>query len=175
MDVIALPGIQQMGASKLADTSVATDAVSSDRPIPDVREEIRRLIAAGWVEELVVRCDSQPDSLREVIEAGRLAGRKVRLISAAPVSQLPLARNRERWSSEIRDGDQTSVLLPHVGVRAWGLALKRLIDVVVAATPARLALAGPPADSRRCQAHNRRPDVLPMAGARRKRPAIRRI
>ena len=62
---------------------------------------------SGWVEELVVRCDSQPDSLREVIEAGRLAGRKVRLIPAAPVSKPPLARNRERWSSETRDGDQT--------------------------------------------------------------------
>jgi lipopolysaccharide/colanic/teichoic acid biosynthesis glycosyltransferase len=131
MDVIALPGIRQIGASKLADTSVATDAVNPDRHVMDVRDQIRRLIAAGWVEELVVRYESPPDSLREVIEAGRLAGRKVRLISSVPVSQLPLARNRERWSSQIRDGDQTWVLLPRQR-SVWGQTLKRVMDVVVA-------------------------------------------
>jgi lipopolysaccharide/colanic/teichoic acid biosynthesis glycosyltransferase len=107
--------------------------VTSDQVLIDVHEQIRRLVGAGWVEELVIRGEVSPELLSEVVQAGRVAGRKVKLVSDLTVDRLPLARAKERWRAESLSGDHSWVLDPPQRA-VWGSALKRLVDVVVAAT-----------------------------------------
>ena len=104
-----------------------------DQTPADVHEQIRRLVGGGWVEELLIRGDQSAELLRAIVEAGRLAGRSVRLVSMLPASSLPPARGRERWREGDLNGDHSWVLVPPRRP-GWALFPKRLLDVFVAAT-----------------------------------------
>jgi lipopolysaccharide/colanic/teichoic acid biosynthesis glycosyltransferase len=90
---------------------------------------VRTLVGSGWVEEVVVRGQGRADALRQVVDAARQTGRRVRLISSDPAVSLPAAQKGERWLSE-QDGDVTSwVLIPRQPA-TWQIALKRAVDIV---------------------------------------------
>jgi lipopolysaccharide/colanic/teichoic acid biosynthesis glycosyltransferase len=86
------------------------------------------LIGSGWVEEIEIRAD-QLDQIQAGIESGRLAGRRVRVVG--PVLQVApsSAADGERW---IRDHDAWVLTPPERS--PLKLAVKRLIDMVVAGT-----------------------------------------
>jgi len=93
---------------------------------------MRRLIGSGWVEELVLRGDNRPEIINTVVEAARASGRRVRMISSTALTELPAVISRERWSLEEDTERATWVLTPPQRQR-WQLAIKRLIDLGVAA------------------------------------------
>jgi lipopolysaccharide/colanic/teichoic acid biosynthesis glycosyltransferase len=103
------------------------------RPQSSLTEEMRNLIAAGWVEELVVRGEGDSETLAEAVEAGRSAGRRVRVTSPAPGALLPPALDREQWRKTEDATGQSWVLMPPQRAHLM-LAIKRLTDVAIAAT-----------------------------------------
>jgi lipopolysaccharide/colanic/teichoic acid biosynthesis glycosyltransferase len=133
IDVVAWPGRQQAGASPQGSNGAGTLAAGSRRPQSTFREEIRNLVGAGWVEELVVRGEGNPETVAAAVEAGRSTGRRVRVASATPLALLPPALDRERWRKTEDATGQSWVLVPPQRARLM-LAIKRLIDVAVGAT-----------------------------------------
>ena len=132
-ELTAVPGAQRSGVSRTRNTRWADVSALSDRLPANLLEEIRLTVGSGWVEELVLRGENRPAVLTAVVAAARACGRRVRLDSSAPLADLPQALNGECW---IRDEDTETlswVLTPPQRAR-WQLAVKRLIDLMVAAT-----------------------------------------
>ena len=145
-ELTALPGAHRSGVSRARNTRWADVSDLYDRVPENLFEEIRLKVGSGWVEELVIRGESRTAVLTAVVAAARSCGRIVRLDSSAPLASLPPALAGESW---IREEDTESlnwVLLQPQRTR-WQLGVKRLIDLVVAATllslllPALLAIA----------------------------------
>lgn len=126
IDLVALPGVPQPTSSWARRWAAAT-AQSDGTPI-GVDNDVRRLVSSGWVEEIVVRSDDPSRMLASAVDAGRLAGRRVRVESVVDVASLPPALAHERWA---RKGDSW-VLTPPRRPRLQ-LFLKRVIDIAGAA------------------------------------------
>lgn len=126
IDLIALPGVPQPTASATRRWTAAT-ARSEGTPLA-LGKDVRQLVGSGWVEEIVVRSDDPSQTLASAVDAGRLAGRRVRVESRAGVTELPPELAGERWT---RRGDSW-VLTPPLRPRLQ-LFLKRAIDVAGAA------------------------------------------
>lgn len=78
----------------------------------------------------MVRGD-RPEIINTVVEAGRASGRRVRLVSSTPLTDIPTALNGERWLLEEDTQRATWVLTPPQRAR-WQLAVKRLLDLAAA-------------------------------------------
>ena len=111
-----------------------------DRPPDDLLEEIRLTVGSGWVEELVVRGESHQARLGAIIAAARCCGRRVRVVACSPTVDLPAAFEDERW---IRDEDAEGLnwILKQNRRGRWQPAMKRVLDVTVAAALLILLLA----------------------------------
>jgi lipopolysaccharide/colanic/teichoic acid biosynthesis glycosyltransferase len=136
IDLIALPGVPQATHSRTRYARWSATTAQSDGTPASLGHDVRLLVGSGWAEEIVVRADERREALHAAVEAGRLAGRRVRIISPASMSELPEALPLERW---VRDQDAW-VLVPPRRSRMQ-LAVKRLIDIGGAAVL--LALLSP--------------------------------
>ena len=96
-----------------------------------VSERIRHLIGGGCIAELIVQAPIAPDVLDQVLDAGRQAGRPLRLIGPMSRNDLPSSLAGEVWVQQ-RKGSQLSWLLRRSGPSPWKLAIKRGVDVLVA-------------------------------------------
>jgi lipopolysaccharide/colanic/teichoic acid biosynthesis glycosyltransferase len=132
IEVTALPGVRLARRARAWNTRWAAVAAQPEGLPDNLRQEMRRLIGSGWVEELVLRGDNRPEIINTVVEAARASGRRVRMISSTPLTELPAVISRERWSLEEDTERATWVLTPPQRQR-WQLAIKRLIDLGVAA------------------------------------------
>lgn len=132
IELTALPGVRQTRGARAWNARWAAVAGQTDRLPDHLPEEVRRLLASGWVEELVVRGDTEAEMLGAVVEVARASGRKVRMISSAPLADLPSALNGESWA-RVEDTETASwVLTPRQRPRGK-LLIKRLLDLFVAA------------------------------------------
>jgi lipopolysaccharide/colanic/teichoic acid biosynthesis glycosyltransferase len=131
IELTALPGASRPSRAGARNSLEAAVAAQPDHRPGPLHEEVRRLVGSGWVEELVVRGDSSPETLNAVVEAARLSGRRVRLMCSAPLADLPQPVNGERW---IRNEDHGGswVLVPPQRSR-WRLLAKRALDIVASA------------------------------------------
>jgi lipopolysaccharide/colanic/teichoic acid biosynthesis glycosyltransferase len=102
---------------------------------------MRRLIGSGWVEEIEVHADD-PDQIQAAVDAGRLAGRRVKVAGSTELFEPARATAGERWTA----GDRAWLLIPTKRSKVE-MAVKRLIDAAVAAalllllSPALIAIA----------------------------------
>ncbi len=97
-----------------------------------VSELVRRLVGQGWVEEVLVEGDPSAECLGRVVDAARQAGRGVRLQGPSTHAQLPPALGGERWVRHDIDG-LPAWRLVQPRPPQWQLALKRALDVTLAA------------------------------------------
>ena len=97
--------------------------------LTSLEDDIRVLVGSGWVEEIVVNVDGQPEIATAAVQTARMVGRRLRLASPVARSELPAVLPRERW---IRDQDAW-LLVPPQRSRPK-LAMKRFIDIIVAST-----------------------------------------
>jgi lipopolysaccharide/colanic/teichoic acid biosynthesis glycosyltransferase len=132
IELTALPGVPPADRAEAPSPRWAAVAAQPDRVPDNLHEEVRLLVGSGWVEELVVRGESRSEMLNAVVDAARASGRRVRMVSSAPLTDLPPALNGERWLREEDTESATWVLTPPQRAR-WQLAIKRLGDLVVAA------------------------------------------
>ena len=172
IDLVALPGSQHIGRLRAENPPLPLSVVVTDQSATEVSEQIRRLVAAGWVRELLVRGDKDLSLLNKVVEAGRLSGRRFRVVSGLPLTSLPPAQGGEVWREESHEGSHSWVLLPPQRA-LWALAAKRLVDILgalvllIALLPVFLAIAlavkvsseGPVFYAWRVLGHNGRPFV----------------
>jgi lipopolysaccharide/colanic/teichoic acid biosynthesis glycosyltransferase len=93
-------------------------------------EEIREIVGGGWIEELQIVPPASAEAVRRVVEAGREAGRPVRLLGDVAASELPPARKGERWVWQRFHGQQ-SWLLRSARPALWARVGKRMVDIVV--------------------------------------------
>jgi lipopolysaccharide/colanic/teichoic acid biosynthesis glycosyltransferase len=133
IEVIALPGVRLASRAKSWNARWSAVVAQPDALPDNLGQEVRRMIASGWVEELMVRGDNRPEIINAVVEAARAAGRRVRMISSAPLAEAPSMLNGERWILEEDTENATWVLMPPQR-RRWQLAIKRILDLLVAAT-----------------------------------------
>jgi lipopolysaccharide/colanic/teichoic acid biosynthesis glycosyltransferase len=131
IEVTALPGVRLARRFRPWNARWAAVAAQPDRLPDNLHEEVRRLIGSGWVEELMVRGD-RPEVINTVVKAARASGRRVRMVSSAPLADFPAVLNGERWLLEEDTQSASWVLMPPQRAR-WQLAIKRLIDLVAAA------------------------------------------
>jgi lipopolysaccharide/colanic/teichoic acid biosynthesis glycosyltransferase len=94
-----------------------------------IDEQVRRVIGAGWVEELTIEAPRSPELLEEIVVAGRKAGRMICVLAADGELRLPAAAAREQWVRQTRDGRRAWILQPPRLNRA-ALIVKRLLDLV---------------------------------------------
>jgi lipopolysaccharide/colanic/teichoic acid biosynthesis glycosyltransferase len=94
-----------------------------------IAEQVRRIIGAGWVEELTIEAPGSAEHLEEIVVAGRKTGRKIRVLTPDGELRLPSAVERERWIRQVRDGQSAWVLQPPQPNRL-ALTVKRLFDIV---------------------------------------------
>ncbi len=127
IDLIALPGVPQAAESQSDHRRWSAATAHSSGSSADLQDDVRRLIGSGWVEEIEIRADD-PAQIQAAVEAGRLAGRRVRVVGFTWLVEPVPTTDGERW---IRDGEAW-VLIPKGRSRPQ-LAVKRLIDVVIAA------------------------------------------
>ena len=131
LNLTALPGVQHAGTPETHNWRWAELAAQPDRP-HDIHEEARLLVGSGWVEELVVHGEGGPGELTTVVEAARESGRRLRLVTSAPLADLPSGQKGERWHKDEDADSESWVLIPPARAR-WQLVLKRLLDLVAAA------------------------------------------
>jgi lipopolysaccharide/colanic/teichoic acid biosynthesis glycosyltransferase len=129
IEVSALPGVRLARRAWSRNARWAAVAAQPDRLPDNLHQEVRRLIGSGWVEELMVRGD-HPAIVSTVVDAARASGRRVRLFSSAPLTELPPVLAGERWLLEEDTENASWVLMPPQR-RRWQVAIKRLIDLVV--------------------------------------------
>lgn len=132
IDLISRPWAKRAGRFLARNTRWAEVAAIFDPAPVNLAEEIRLVVASGWVEELVVRGNQPSDVMETVVAAGRASGRRVRWISDKPFELLPAAVGRERWVREDDMEASSWVLLPPQRSRAQLIA-KRTADIVVSA------------------------------------------
>jgi lipopolysaccharide/colanic/teichoic acid biosynthesis glycosyltransferase len=128
IDLIASPGVPQTVAPQASDRRWSAATAHSSGDVADLREDVRQLIGSGWVEEIEIRADD-PAQIQAAIESGRLAGRRVRVVGPVLQVEPSPAAEGERW---IRDHDAWVLIPPERS--SLKLAVKRLLDVVVAGT-----------------------------------------
>jgi lipopolysaccharide/colanic/teichoic acid biosynthesis glycosyltransferase len=128
----ALPGVRHADRAGARNTRWAAVAAQRDLLTDNLHEEVRRLVGSGWVEELVVRGESRPEIINTVVEGARASGRRVRIVSTAPLAEPPHVLNGERWVLEEDTESANWVLMPRQRPR-WQRAIKRLFDLAVAA------------------------------------------
>src|SRR5258708_9161294 len=124
IDVIARGGVPQAAESQADHRRWSAATAHSSGSSADLQDDVRRLIGSGWVEEIEIRADD-PAQIQAAVEAGRLAGRRVRVVGFTWLVEPVPTTDGERW---IRDGEAW-VLIPKGRSRPQ-LAVKRLIDVV---------------------------------------------
>jgi lipopolysaccharide/colanic/teichoic acid biosynthesis glycosyltransferase len=107
---------------------------------PTIAEQVRRIIGAGWVDELSVTAPESAAQLEQIVAAGRKCGRRIRLLAADAESRLPAAVGRERWIGQVHDGQPTWVLQPPQP-NGWALIVKRFLDMALSTIL--LVLLGP--------------------------------
>jgi lipopolysaccharide/colanic/teichoic acid biosynthesis glycosyltransferase len=127
-ELIALSGMERSRHGPAPGTIDGQLAAVSDVDRDNLPEQVRALVGSGCVKQLVLRDESRPEILAAAVDAGRLIGRRVRIISPTPITELPEALPSESW---VRDQDAW-VLVPPQRPREQ-LAIKRLIDIVGAA------------------------------------------
>jgi lipopolysaccharide/colanic/teichoic acid biosynthesis glycosyltransferase len=96
-----------------------------------VVDQMRNLIGRGHVDQLVVELPVTPDVLGQIVDAGRFAGRPVRLVGELSRADLPSTLPGEHWVKPAT-GHQGSWLLTLPRPPAWKLAVKRSLDVALA-------------------------------------------
>jgi lipopolysaccharide/colanic/teichoic acid biosynthesis glycosyltransferase len=101
-------------------------------PPATLHERVRELVGCQHVDELVVDVPRGRELLEGSATCARLAGRSLRVVGAIARSELPAPLDGERWIAEARDGRPTWLLRRRRPCR-WRLAVKRAVDVVVAA------------------------------------------
>lgn len=107
IELTALPGVPRADKARARSTRWAAVAAPPDRVPDSLHGEVQRLVGLGWVDELIVRGDSRPEVLNAVVEAARTCGRRARIVPSAPLTDLPLALNGERWLQD-EDTEGTS-------------------------------------------------------------------
>jgi len=144
-ELITLDRIGRSSSSRpVAPTHVELDAF--DLGPDNIREHVRTLLGSGWTKQVVLRGESRTEIVAAAIDAARDAGRGVTVVTARPLSELPLAAEGEKWATKEADGKFTHALMPR-RPELWKAAVKRSIDVVVSAmlllllSPALLAIA----------------------------------
>jgi lipopolysaccharide/colanic/teichoic acid biosynthesis glycosyltransferase len=95
---------------------------------PDFLERLRRQMASGWVEELVVEGGLPAGAVARAVQAGRETGRTVRVVGAQRAMLQP-ARAGERWVP-VPPGNATEWRLTALAPSPWTRWAKRAIDVV---------------------------------------------
>lgn len=95
-------------------------------------DQIRALLGGQWIDELRVEGASEVALLGEIVRCGRAAGRPVRVLGAIDAAMLPAPVRGEHWIAQTVDG-RPSVVLRFPAPPAWQLAVKRLLDLLVAA------------------------------------------
>ncbi|MGH7490232.1 MAG: sugar transferase, partial [bacterium] len=131
IDLISRPWNRRAGRFLARNTRWAEVSDLFDRPPVNLDEEVRGIVGSGWVDELLIRGQSSPELLAVVVGAARAAGRRVRCVSEAPLTDLPPAIGDERWLRE-EDTENSNWVLAPPEREQWQLGIKRFIDVAVA-------------------------------------------
>jgi lipopolysaccharide/colanic/teichoic acid biosynthesis glycosyltransferase len=131
IDLLSRPWAKRAGRFLARNTRWAEISALFDKPPANLSEEVRVILASGWVEELVVRGKGPEEMLHVVVDCARAAGRRVRWVSDAAVEVLPAVQSGERWVREDDIESSAWVLVPQQRSR-WQLAVKRAIDLVAA-------------------------------------------
>jgi lipopolysaccharide/colanic/teichoic acid biosynthesis glycosyltransferase len=131
--LIALSGMERSRNGLAPSTNDGQVAAVSDVDRDNLPEVVRALVGSGCVKQLVLRGETRPQILAAAVEAAREAGRGVKFVASSPLHQLPPANEGENWLRVETAGEFSCSLVPRQHA-IWKLAVKRLMDVVVAAT-----------------------------------------
>lgn len=81
-----------------------------------IREDLRKAIGTGWIRELVVRSDTSPDLIAEVVTVAQETGRRVRLL----------------WPDGYDGSAGGDPYKERRVARAWQARAKRVLDIAIA-------------------------------------------